>query len=71
MLANIDGVVAIDANSPSRTFHSPDQAVAADSKQERSGPMYPIWLVPIVFLVGGLAGMLLAALVWWFRNRGK
>ena len=33
--------------------------------------MYPIWLVPILFLVGGLAGMLLAALVWWFRNRGK
>jgi hypothetical protein len=31
--------------------------------------MYPIWLVAVLFLVGGCTGMIIVAMLGWFRNR--
>jgi hypothetical protein len=31
--------------------------------------MYPIWLIPVLVLVGGGCGMIIAALWAWFRHR--
>ena len=45
--------------------------MATDSKLERSGQMYPIWLVLVLFLLGGVTGVLFVALWEWLRNRGK